>query len=98
MKTRKGFVSNSSSTSFCIYGASIKETSDVDIWEKAIEAGLIAYSRPEYNDDYMYVGRQWSGIKDDETGAAFKADTKKKIEEAFGSQECSTYEMGWYDG
>lgn len=83
MKKRFGFVSNSSSQSFCIYGAYLDSEknsflSNYDNWdgfeEKAEGLGLYAYSAGdslnESNDGY--VGVSWSVIRDDETGKQFK--------------------------
>ena len=125
MKTRNGFVSNSSSSSFCIFGTSL-EISEFhsEIFDKFGKDRLVAIyntheaeirrlhpesveyhqdiavadfdtfeekgSLPEYletilyeiepnvtivyhNDaDMVYIGREWSSVKDHETGAEFK--------------------------
>ena len=99
MKVRMGFVSNSSSSSFCIYGAELKmETADVEkLEEKAVELGLLI----EYGQEgeHKYIGRSWDSIKDDETGAAFKAGIREGIEAVTGQKlECSTFEESWYNG
>lgn len=94
MKTRIGFVSNSSSTSFCIYGVcqQIDENQENDL-EKA---GLEIHRSP-YGED-MYVGASWYSIQDDETAGQFKNKVKSIIESVLGPVECSTYEESWYDG
>ena len=103
MKTRTGFVSNSSTTSFCIYGAVIdptdKMTSD-DIYSKAHDAGLEAICGSDYSDydDCYYIGRSWSTIGDYETGIQFKLSVAKAIQEAFGEHKYGTYEEAWKDG
>lgn len=76
MKIRIGFVSNSSNTSFCIYGIYIKNDSE-DLQE-AIRI-LDLYQHYGQDEDGLYVGKQWSDIKDDETGKQFKDSVKEKI-------------------
>lgn len=102
MKIRIGFISNSSSCSFCIYGVTIKADDTIEqeeIIERAEKADLEALYGPDY-DTTIYVGRSWRGIGNDETGAIFKADVEKKVKEAFGpnTYPCSTWEEGWYNG
>jgi len=138
MKIRQGFVSNSSSSSFCIYGISMDKSDMMDAlikkgiateddlsdglyeylddWsfkydlkqkglsEKEIEAKLA--DRPLADFEYEsicgechYLGISWSNIKDDETGAEFKARIDTKMKEIFGDEAvCSTHEEAWRDG
>ena len=97
MKIRNGFVSNSSTSSFCIYGAAI-DKSKVD--EDAVEKAGLEYHRgdPNNGDDYVYIGRSWCSIKDDETGAQFKKNIEILLKEMFETTKCSTYEEAWRDG
>lgn len=109
MKVRNGFVSNSSSSSFCIYGAyfdSFSEFADAfgleevpyNIWSidtKGLEIWEISdcgSSRPS-----IFIGRRWSSIKDDETGAEFKESVEQKF---VGTDKkiCRTHEEAWYNG
>jgi len=138
MKIRNGFVSNSSSSSFCIYGvcmdecdmidafvekdlATAEELSDglyeyLDDWsfkynlkqdglsEEEIEAKLA--DRPLNGFEYEsimgechFLGISWSNIKDDETGAEFKARIDAKMKDLFGEDtKCSTHKEAWRDG
>lgn len=136
MKIRQGFVSNSSSSSFCIYGISMDECEmkdalvekgiatedelsdgfyeylstwsfEYDLEQKGLSVEKIAEklaNRPlngfEYesiNGDAHFLGISWCNIKDDETGAEFKARIDKKMKEIFGEDvECSTHEEAWY--
>ena len=97
MKIRKGFVSNSSSTSFCIYGIHVYDPAD-DLYEEAEELGL--FVRGDQCGDGLYIGKSWTRIGDDETGKEFKERTEKDLKEIFPDQEikCSTLEEAWYDG
>ena len=72
MRIRRGFVSNSSTTSFCVYGTTVPEENDV--WSEARKIGLEVDYYNEYTDgDRQVVGISYSEIRDDETGAEFKA-------------------------
>ena len=120
MKTRQGFVSNSSTTSFCIYGvhatarelgATLKDSDgnvieDIDrnalyeILEKELKGMDIHYG-PDYDDgDELYIGKEWSSIKDDETGRDFKLGIRDKILKKFPNYkgEFHTFSEAWRDG
>ena len=97
MKIRQGFVSNSSTTSFCIYGACISDmsTEDEEMYEIVEAAGLDCHC-PEGSSGY-YVGRSWSSVGDDETGKQFKESVQQAIKELTGKEEkCRTYKEAWY--
>jgi hypothetical protein len=95
MKIRQGFVSNSSSSSFCIYGAKIKNDVDVDVYDVAEKAGLECHY-PEGWESY-YVGMSWSLVGDDETGAQFKKRVETIVEKSFGLQNFDTFEETYYN-
>lgn len=98
MKIRQGFVSNSSSTSFCIYGAFMEDASDFNatVRQTVEELGLY-YHYGQF--DGVYIGREWSSIGDDETGREFKESVQERIDDLpIEDKECSTHEDGWYDG
>ena len=94
MKVRTGFVSNSSSSSFLLYGISFssleelgievdREAEDFDGEYEMIEEvfkGLDVEMPCDY--DTSYVGLSWSKVGDDETGAQFKARVKKLVTDA----------------
>ena len=135
MKIRNGFVSNSSSSSFCIYGLYIEE--EQTFVDKLIEKGYItkekfkelgnvleyAWEKDENNffikhnlevesmdeDSGIYVGKSWSSIKDDETGAEFKKAIENSLIELLGTTykdycdkekeyKCSTLQEAWFNG
>lgn len=98
MKIRNGFVSNSSSSSFCIFGAVVDEKGYEQIEKEVSDAGLYYNWGPEFSEG-VYVGREWSKIGDDETGQQFKDSVEEDLERIFGKPlKCSTHEQGWYDG
>jgi hypothetical protein len=107
MKIRNGFVSNSSSTSFAIYGVYLSS----EELQKFINGG----SEEEFLDDeslyeicdklngeglsayagedYAYVGLNLTTIGDNETGGEFKKRAQKLIEEKLGQKlTCSMIE------
>ena len=93
MKIRNGFVSNSSSSSFCLYGVSFdssevfKNDGDNDLYTKADEVGLNYYNMDGCAE---YVGLSFTSIKDDETGAQFKERATKLVSEFLGKPtKCS---------
>jgi hypothetical protein len=99
MKIRKCFVSNSSTTSFCIYGTTVKRGTDA--YERASSGnlehnGLECY-HPSFYDDYV-VGISWCKVKDNQTGKQFKEDVEALIERLIGEKlPCNTYEEAWHD-
>ena len=102
MKIRNGFVSNSSSSSFCIYGTTI---SKYEIQELAKAAGQDQYDYLEYllensfcesnydGYEYYYIGQSLLNLKNDETGGQFKDRTKEELIKLFPNEklEFSTY-------
>ena len=116
MKTRHGFVSNSSSSSFCIYGSSFdpneKNDDDFDMMTE-IEDWIDKQSDkndwnvstgPEYS-DAIYVGRNATSIKDDETGKQFKDSTEtalhamaKELGITIEKASMGYHEQSWYNG
>lgn len=107
MKVRTGFVSNSSTSSFCIYGTSYDyqairkahaDDEDFDIEEYAGSLGLEIHAVYDY--DSWYVGLPWDNIGDDETGSQFKQRVKELVQKFIGITDIKlcTIERAWYNG
>lgn len=98
MKIRNGFVSNSSSSSFCIYGVYVDSMSK-ELRENCSKQNLYVTSGdPNYDEGY-YIGREYSSIKDDETGKQFKDDVKERLQTVgISIENIGLCEQAWYDG
>jgi hypothetical protein len=79
MKIRNGFVSNSSTSSFCIYGTTI-DCSLISDWQDIdpddLKTDLLVHA--DGDGDY-YIGRKFNQLKDTETGLEFKTRTHQDI-------------------
>jgi hypothetical protein len=95
MKFRNGFVSNSSTTSFCIYGAYVESKADcdrskADFYQRLRELKL---SIEHSQDGGFYIGRSWADIDGDETGNQFRKNIEDAIEKLTGNRlECETHD------
>lgn len=114
MKIRKGFVSNSSSSSFLIYGVGLSESDFVDMaknlddefTQNDVYSAMSALKKKTslemvVGPDYeenVFVGRSLTSIKDEETGGELKNDVKEKLKDIGIEKECGTHERSWYDG
>jgi len=74
------FVTNSSSTSFCVYGCELFDEQRHDIAERCYEIGL-EFIEPD--DDYVgyLIGLHPDEMTDDETLGDFKKRVQEKIRE-----------------
>jgi len=106
MKRRMGFVSNSSTSSFCIFGAWFEKISEItkvedkddegsdfeDCYTRCEKLGLAFVDCQEYEQGY-YIGLPWSSIKNDETGAEFKKRARNAVKKLTGKNtKCETHE------
>ena len=98
MKIRNGFVSNSSSSSFLIYGAYTDITSYdkmEELNDKLKDAGLGYFGNSDMG---FYIGKSWDAIGDTETGGAFKTRVEEGVKKVLGEKaECGTHEAAWHD-
>jgi len=95
MKIRSGFVSNSSSCSFCIMGEWLEEFNE-ELESKAYKLGLDIYSPPEM--DGVYIGLDISKMGGDETKNQFSERAKKLFDELGIESNPSILSNAWYDG
>jgi hypothetical protein len=101
VKRRNGFVSNSSATSFCLYGACVDE--DVvlgrhpdmdDINDIAKKYGLEVKITPYSN---ICIGKHPNNIKNDQTGAQFRNEVKKSVSKLMGEPtDVGLQEQCWH--
>jgi hypothetical protein len=95
VKIRSGFVSNSSTSSFCMFGVML-DSCDESFYDKIKDLGLDLDL--ESTDWATYIGKSWASIKDDQTGAEFKQDIENKVAKLLGKNAtCKTYEEAWHD-
>lgn len=99
MKIRTGFVSNSSSTSFMIFGTIMSKDAvkDMNLWEM-FKGTNIEWYQPPY-DDFYFIGAGFESMGGDETRNQFQARVEAQLKAVLGdSIECSVISESWYDG
>lgn len=106
MKIRSRFVSNSSTSSFLIYGISFENE---DVWNEAIKDTeayrasklSLEYGNPNY-DNTVYIGRNPTEMKDEQTMKTWKAEICDSLSKILGREitekECGWHEDCYYDG
>lgn len=113
MKIRAGFVSNSSTSSFCIFGISDSDTKLPDRFDEENDDGFEGWEAAEQelqkidkrfvyehmDCDAHFLGIPFTSIRDDETGAQFKQTIKDALESVLGTTvKCAVHQEAWRDG
>ncbi len=107
MKIREGFVSNSSTTSFCIYGLYLDSEAIREKFNLDTEADLYDELETKFGsdvslnfdpyDDGCWIGLDWPTIRDYETGAEFKQRVKYIFDKVGITDELGTHQEAWHD-
>jgi hypothetical protein len=111
MKIRNGFVSNSSSSSFLIFGESfcsedfLSKIEDIGGYLETLFSNFsIYYGDPNAYERNYYIGRCPSEMKDNEIVGEWKAKIQKEIEEKIDKNiikkeiKCGWCEESYYNG
>lgn len=110
MKIRMGFVSNSSSTSFCVYGITTTRDVLMELWQREhfqtewnlFEINYQETSDGTWNEDStrrIVVGKELIECPDDMTMGEFKRYIQEFVTKWFGpDKKCSIHEESWFDG
>jgi hypothetical protein len=114
LKIRLGFVSNSSSCSFCAYSAPFtvteieeqfllneNEESDIDLFFERLAENNLEYFEPP--SDIIYIGNSVYGFDDDKTMKENKQNTEFKLKNLMKPEFAKDvilywHEEGWYNG
>jgi hypothetical protein len=103
MKIRNGFVSNSSSCSFCIYGTYIEDKDlikkiDDGIFDKELSKEKIQTYCMDFVDG-IYIGRELTTMPDNQTMGEFKKQVSEALCSIFNIEDdFCFFEESWYDG
>jgi hypothetical protein len=103
MKIRAGFCSNSSSSSFCIYGVytedgDLVKSMDNNEFDNALSKANFDFYHLDGLDGY-YIGRELTSMKEDETMREFKKRVEEDLQKILEINEnCSFFQESWYDG
>jgi hypothetical protein len=99
MKIRLGFVSNSSSTSFCICGVYLDRVIEDNLRDELAKTNIDYYISPGHA---SYIGLSIHEMLPSETKAQFEKRVAKLLKDIipaeYGTLEIGWQTDGWYDG
>jgi hypothetical protein len=97
MRIRSGFVSNSSSVSFCVYGTKVTEDEADEFACFELKEYGLDLNRMQYGD--IIFGREWCDIGDDQTKKEFMKEVEATLVKLLKREvTCETWEDGYFDG
>jgi len=91
MKIRNGFVSNSSTTSFCIVGVEVEQEPEINLWDLGLTVEFGQF-------DEVYIGRGIGAMQDDQTMGEFKSGVAAALTKAGIEGKPSIIVRGYYNG
>lgn len=103
MKIRTSFVSNSSSSSYCIFGVEVSssdfqnedELSTAELLEKILPGSGLIYT--DTGDEQYAIGNDpWDDMKNNETKKDFIERVNKNLSKLLGKEVKASYMLGSY--
>jgi hypothetical protein len=104
MKIRNGFVSNSSSTSFCVMGVTkesytLNNFFETDDFYEVLEDSGVDYCSMDTNHDCIAIGLNIESMSEEETLREFRERARKLLETIdIVNEEINLHYGGYYDG
>lgn len=98
MKIRAGFVSNSSASSFCIYGAPLSEDdfTDPKVYERLVNEIDDSKIEVHWCYDEKFFGKSYYNMRKDQTRREFEKEVQETLDRLTGKHvECSLCEEAW---
>ena len=98
MKIRMGFVSNSSTTSFCLYGIRVPGKLEEEFSLKDTKLQVECFN-PILDKDEICIGMGLTEMKEDETKAEFKKRVEALLKKSSSEEVFKAYAktLGWHE-
>ena len=100
MKIRHGFVSNSSTSSFVIYGAVVPAAKAAEIENLSNSSNWPDMFIDVFTDEYdMYIGSSLETLYENLTGREIREKTEAAVKKLLGPDvKCEVIARAWYNG